>query len=91
MRKKKEPQLNLLNLMPRNKIAQELEAIAHLLDMGQYPSDSTLQKNITAIDAETWEAVNRALLRFAAQQDIEKGRTGLWGMPFRPSPSSRGL
>jgi len=140
MRKKKEPQLNLLNLMPRNKIAQELEAIAHLLDanqdildlvycdlvkhrrqdtgrngmtaeqvlrcailkqyreltyeelafhlddsrafrsfarldMGQYPSDSTLQENITAIDAETWEAVNRALLRFAAQQDIEKGRT----------------
>ncbi|MCX5887904.1 MAG: ISNCY family transposase [Deltaproteobacteria bacterium] len=140
MRKKKEPQLNLLNLMPRNKIAQELEAIAHLLDanqdildlvycdlvkyrrqdtgrngmtaeqvlrcailkqyreltyeelafhlddsqafrsfarleMGQYPSDSTLQDNISAIGAETWEAVNRALLRFAAQQDIEKGRT----------------
>ena len=35
MRKKKEPQLNLLNLMPRNKIAQELEAIAHLLDANQ--------------------------------------------------------
>lgn len=32
MRKKKEPQLNLLNLMPRNKIAQELEAFARLLD-----------------------------------------------------------
>ena len=57
------------------------------LDMGQYPSDSTLQDNISVIDAETWEAVNRALLRFAAQQDIEKRRTGLWGMPFRPSPS----
>ena len=35
MRKKKEPQLNLLNLMPRNKIAQELEAIARLLDANQ--------------------------------------------------------
>ena len=35
MRKKKEPQLKLLNLMPRNKIAQELEAIAHLLDANQ--------------------------------------------------------
>ena len=32
LRKKKEPQLNLLNLMPRYKIAQELEAMAHLLD-----------------------------------------------------------
>ena len=31
------------------------------LDRGQYPSDSTLQENISAIDAETWEAVNRAL------------------------------
>jgi hypothetical protein len=140
MRKKKEPQLNLLNLMPRNKIAQELEAIARLLDanqdildlvygdlvkyrrqdtgrngmtaeqvlrcailkqyreltyeelafhlddsracrsfarleMGQYPSGSTLQDNISAIGAETWEAVNRALLQFAAQREIEKGRT----------------
>ena len=61
------------------------------LDMGQYPSDSTLQKNIGAIDAETWEAVNRALPRFAAQQDIEKGRTGLWGMPFRPSRPREGF
>jgi hypothetical protein len=35
MRKKKEPQLNLLNLMPRNKIARELEAISRLLDANQ--------------------------------------------------------
>jgi len=32
LRKKKEPQLNLLNLMPRNKIARELEAISQVLD-----------------------------------------------------------
>ena len=43
--------------------------------MGQYPSDSTLQANISAIDAETWEAVNRALLGLAAAKKIEKGRT----------------
>ena len=35
MRKKKEPQLNLLNLMPRNKIARELEAISQVLDANQ--------------------------------------------------------
>lgn len=45
------------------------------LKMGQYPRDSTLQENISAIDAETWEAVNRMLLGFAAQQQVERGRT----------------
>lgn len=45
------------------------------LDMGQYPRDSTLQANITAIGADTWEAVNRAVLGFAAQQKVEQGRT----------------
>ena len=35
MRKKKEPQLNRLNLMPRNKIARELEAISQVLDANQ--------------------------------------------------------
>jgi hypothetical protein len=43
--------------------------------MGQYPCDSTLQANITAITAETWEAVNRMLLGFAAQRKVEQGRT----------------
>jgi len=33
-----------------------------------------LQENITAISAETWEAVNRVLLEQAAQQKVEKGR-----------------
>jgi IS5 family transposase len=44
------------------------------LGMGQYPSGSTLQENITDIQAETWEAVNRVLLEHAAQQQVEKGR-----------------
>ena len=35
MRKKTEPHLNLLNLRTRNKIAQELEALDHLLDANQ--------------------------------------------------------
>ena len=45
------------------------------MKMGQYPSGSTLQENIKAIQAETWEVVNRVLLGYAAQQNLEKGRT----------------
>jgi transposase, IS5 family len=45
------------------------------LDMGQYPCGSTLQDNIKAIAAETWEAVNLALLDYAGRQKVEKGRT----------------
>jgi len=41
---------------------------------GQYPCGSTLQDNIKAIAAETWEAVNRMLLEHATQQKVEKGR-----------------
>jgi transposase, IS5 family len=139
MRRKRDPQQNLLYLMARNKVARELEAISlvldqnpgildlvfrdlvkyqrtdtgrggmtaeqvlrgailkqyreltyeelafHLedsmafrsfarLDMGQYPCGSTLQDNIKDIQAETWEAVNRVLLEYAAQQKVEKGR-----------------
>jgi IS5 family transposase len=44
------------------------------LKMGQYPCGSTLQDNIKAIAAETWEAVNRMLLEHAAQRQVEKGR-----------------
>jgi len=44
------------------------------LGLGQYPSGSTLQENIKDIQAETWEAVNRVLLEYAAQQKVEKGR-----------------
>jgi IS5 family transposase len=45
------------------------------LDLGQYPCGSTLQDNIKAIAAETWEAVNRVLLEYAGRQKVEKGRT----------------
>jgi len=44
------------------------------LGRGQYPCGSTLQDNIKAIAAETWEAVNRMLLEHAAQRKVEKGR-----------------
>lgn len=139
MRQKRDPQRNLLHLMPRNKVARELEAISQVLDqnpgildpvfqdlvkyqrtdtgrggmtaeqvlrcailkqyreltykelafhledsiafrsfarldLGQYPCGSTLQDNIKAIAAETWEAVNRMVLEQAAQQKVEKGR-----------------
>ena len=139
MRRKLDPQQNLLYLMARNKVARELEAISlvldqnpgipdlvfrdlvkyqrmdngrggmtaeqalrsailkqyreltyeelafHLedstasrsftrLDMGQYPCGSTLQDNIKAIAAETWEAVNLVLLEYAGRQKVEQGR-----------------
>ena len=35
---------------------------------------STLQKGIKTISAKTWEAINRVLVCFAAEQGIEKGR-----------------
>jgi IS5 family transposase len=35
---------------------------------------STLQKGVKAISAETWEAINRVLVCFAAEQNIEQGR-----------------
>jgi IS5 family transposase len=44
------------------------------LDMGQYPCGSTLQDNLKAIAAETWEAVNLVLLEYAGRQKVEKGR-----------------
>jgi IS5 family transposase len=44
------------------------------LGRGRYPCGSTLQDNIKAIAAETWEAVNRMLLEHAAQRKVEKGR-----------------
>lgn len=139
MRRKRDPQRNLLHLLARNKVARELEAISRVLDdnpgildlvfrdlvtyqrtdtgrggmtaeqvlrcallkqyreltyeelafhledsmafrsfarldMGQYPCGSTLQENIKAIAAETWEAVNRALLEYAGRQKVETGR-----------------
>jgi transposase, IS5 family len=45
------------------------------LEMGQYPSKSILQENIKAITEETWEAIHRDILEYAARERIEKGRT----------------
>jgi IS5 family transposase len=44
------------------------------LEPDQTPSKSTLQELISAISAETWEALNRTLLDDARQQDIEDGQ-----------------
>lgn len=38
------------------------------------PKKSTLQANIGAIRAETWEALNKALLKDAARRKVEDGR-----------------
>jgi IS5 family transposase len=45
------------------------------LEMGQYPSKSILQENIKAITEETWEAIHRDILGYAAREAIEEGRT----------------
>ena len=45
------------------------------LEMGQYPSKSILQENVKAIREETWEAIHRDVLEYAAREKIEKGRT----------------
>ena len=44
------------------------------LEMGQYPSKSILQENIKAIREETWEAIHRDILGYAAREKIESGR-----------------
>jgi len=38
------------------------------------PGRSTLQRNIKAIKEETWEAIHRVVLAYAAEEGIEKGR-----------------
>ena len=52
------------------------------LDLGQYHSDSTFQANITAIAAETWEALNRALLGFARPKPLKRGAPCGWTPPW---------
>lgn len=44
------------------------------LKMGQYPSASTLQENITALKPTTWEAMHKVVTRYAASEKFEKGR-----------------
>jgi transposase, IS5 family len=140
MRKKWDEQASLFHVLPRNKIARELEAISvvldtqlqlldkvhkdlvgtHLVDtgrdgmtaeqvlrcailkqyrnltyeelafhledsqsfrafakmrVGQYPSSSTLQENIKALSADSWEAVHQAIVGYAQNEGLEKGRT----------------
>ncbi|HUG43922.1 MAG TPA: transposase [Acidobacteriota bacterium] len=50
------------------------------------PSRSTLQRNIKRITEETWEAIHRALLGYAAEQGIEKGARCV-STPRSPRPT----
>jgi IS5 family transposase len=71
MRKKKEPLLNLLNLMPRNKIARELEAIFQVLDASQdildpvYGDPVKYQRKDTGRNGMNAEQVLRCAMPFA--------------------------
>jgi transposase, IS5 family len=44
------------------------------LEMGQYPSSSSLQENIKPLSEETWEAVHLCLMQYALETGIESGR-----------------
>lgn len=44
------------------------------MDMGQYPSASSLQENVKSITESTWEEIHRLLVLAARQEDIEPGR-----------------
>jgi transposase, IS5 family len=43
------------------------------LEMGQYPSSSSLQENIKPLSEETWEAVHLCLMQYALETGIESG------------------
>ena len=45
------------------------------LSYGIFYSDSTLQDNIKKISSLTWEKINRVFVKYAAENNIEKGRT----------------
>ncbi len=44
------------------------------LEMGQYPSSSSLQENIKPLSEETWEAIHLCLMQYAREAGIESGR-----------------
>jgi IS5 family transposase len=44
------------------------------LEMGQYPSSSSLQENIKPLSEETWEAIHLCLMQYALEAGIESGR-----------------
>lgn len=43
------------------------------LEMGQYPSSSSLQENIKPLSEETWEAIHICLMQYAVAAGIETG------------------
>jgi len=45
------------------------------LPFGSKPSASSLQNNISKIRPDTWEAINVIIVRYAAREKVEKGRT----------------
>jgi IS5 family transposase len=44
------------------------------LEMGQYPSGSTLQENIKALKEETWEHINQLVTGYGEEKGFEKGQ-----------------
>ena len=44
------------------------------IGLGKAYKKSTLQKAINALSADTWEQINRTMIDYATDQDIEKGR-----------------
>lgn len=44
------------------------------MEMGQYPSGSTLQENIKALKEETWEHINQLVTGYAEEEGFEKGQ-----------------
>jgi IS5 family transposase len=53
--------------------SQSFRAFARL-NINQFPSKSVLQENIKAISVSTWEAIQRLLLDYAVDEELEKGR-----------------
>ncbi|MCL2649332.1 MAG: ISNCY family transposase [Phycisphaerales bacterium] len=43
------------------------------LEIGKTPTKSTLQRTISAIGPETWEAINRVLVQHAREEGVEDG------------------
>ena len=53
--------------------SQSFRAFARM-EMGQYPSGSTLQENIKALKEETWEHINELVTGYAQREGFEKGQ-----------------
>jgi transposase, IS5 family len=44
------------------------------MEMGQYPSGSTLQENIKVLKEETWEHINQLITGYGQKEGFEKGQ-----------------